>query len=133
MRTKTGARQASGCILSCLLLASLLGAGPRQAVEPAVIAGTVFQEPGFALPRAEITLTATSPPEGVKSPKPQKTVTNGRGEYFFRVPPFKAEYRLTARAPGFIAEQRPAAISGGPERVEIYITLKLELQKGKEK
>lgn len=130
---KTGARLAPGSILFCLLLASSLGAGPRQAAEPAVIAGTVFQEPGFALPRAEVTLTTTTPPEGAKSPRVQKTLTNSRGEYFFRVPPLKAGYLLTARAAGFIAERRPAATSGGPERVDVYITLKPELQKGKEK
>ncbi|MBI5280939.1 MAG: carboxypeptidase regulatory-like domain-containing protein [Candidatus Solibacter usitatus] len=132
MRKTTGTNVAPRLFLLCgFLLASLLGAAGKKPVEAAVIAGTVFQEPGFALPRAEVTLAVKTPPQGAKPPRPQKMAVNGRGEFFFRVPPLKADYILTARAPGFRAEQRLAAISGGPERLEIYITLKPESQQGK--
>jgi hypothetical protein len=105
-------------------------AGDQKGAEPAAIVGTVFRDPGFAFPGVEVTLTAKTPPEGMKAPKPRKTTTDGRGEFAFRVPAAKAEYVVTAQAPGYQRAESAAALAGGPDRVEIYITLKPNAQQG---
>ncbi len=126
-RMKTRKRTTTGVSLAvvCLLLASPLGAGDKKALaETALVAGTVFRDPGFALPGAEVVITVKTPPEGVKPPKPQKTKSDSRGEFVFHVPPVKAEYLVSASASGYGREEKIALVSGGPERVDIYFTLK---------
>ena len=76
-------------------------------------------------------MAVKAPPEGVKPPRPQKTRANERGEFAFYVPPLRAEYVVTARARGFAAEQRTAVLSGGPERVDLYLTLRPAAKKEK--
>ena len=123
MRTTIGA----SLVALCLLFAPASGAGRRseeRAEDTALVAGTVFRDPGFALPRAEVVLTVKVPPDGVKPPKTQKVLSDGRGEFAFRVPPFKAEYLVTVRATGMVVEEKVAVMSGGPERVDLNFSLK---------
>lgn len=126
MRTTIGASLAA-----LLLLFAPASAGGGKAEDVAVIAGTVFREPGFALPRAEVTLIVKTPPAGGKVPKPQKTVSDGRGEFSFRVPAARADYLVAVKAAGFTSEEKVAALSGAPERVDVYFNLK-SVQNGKE-
>lgn len=119
MRTTIGASLA----VLCLLFAPAPVVGGKSA-EPAVVAGTVFREPGFALPRAEVMLTVKTPPQGVKAPKPQKILSDARGEFAFQVPAARAEYVVTVKAAGFTSEEKTAAMSGAPERVDLYFNLK---------
>ncbi len=98
-----------------------LGAGQ------AVIAGTVFRDPGFALPRAEVTVTPSDSPDAPKSKKgkPRKAVTDGRGEFAVYVPAEKAAYVVSVKAEGLEPQQKTVQLSGGPgERVDVYLTLK---------
>lgn len=123
----------SGASLAIVLLLFALQAGAAEKkppAEPSVVAGTVFRDPGFALANAEVTLAVKTPPQGVKVPKLQKTTSNFRGEYSFRVPAARAEYVVTVKAPGFVAEEKPAVLGGDPERLEIYLTLKPKASKG---
>ncbi len=119
MRTTIGTSLA----VLCLLFAPALAASGKGD-EPAVVAGTVFREPGFALARAEVLLTVKTPPQGVKAPKPQKTLSDGRGEFAFRVPAARAEYVVTVKASGFVSTEKTAVLSGAPERVDLYFNLK---------
>ncbi|MCX7604106.1 MAG: carboxypeptidase-like regulatory domain-containing protein [Bryobacteraceae bacterium] len=89
-----------------------------------MIAGTVFRDPGFALPGAEVEVARVAPPESGRRPKPLRSRTDGRGEFAFQVPPEPAEYRVTARARGYVMEEKVVRLSGGPERVDVYLTLK---------
>ena len=100
-------------------------AGDKHA-DPAIIAGTVFREPGFALPGAEITLSVKSAPQGTKIPKSQKAVSDRRGEFAFRLPPVKAQYLVTVRASGCVSQEKAVEFSGGPERADVYFELKAE-------
>ncbi|MGC8759762.1 MAG: carboxypeptidase-like regulatory domain-containing protein [Bryobacteraceae bacterium] len=118
-RTKTGVSRFAFLLLALSLLA-LAGQKP----EPAVIAGTVFRDPGFALPGAEVEVVLVSPVQGRKPPKPLRTRTDGRGEFAFQLAPDPAEYKVTARARGYVPEERMVRLSGGPERVDVYLTLK---------
>lgn len=117
--TKTGVS-----LFAFLLLAVSQSGLAEQKPEPAVVAGTVFREPGFALPGAEVELARVAPPEGGRRPKPLRTRADSRGEFAFQVPPEPAEYRVTARARGYVMEERTVRLSGGPERVDVYLTLK---------
>jgi hypothetical protein len=126
MKRKTGASR----LLSALVLAASLACAPglfqsaAAADKPqAVIAGTIFRDPGFAFPRVELTLTAITLPPGVKKLKPMKTASDIRGEYSFRVPAGSALYKVVASAPGFAAEQREVEIAAS-ERIDVYLTLK---------
>lgn len=91
-----------------------------------MIAGTVFRDPGFALPRAEVTLTLKTPPEGAKGKraKAKKILTDGRGEFVFYVPAAKATYVLTVKAEGLETQEKAVELSGGLERTDTYFTLK---------
>jgi hypothetical protein len=90
----------------------------------AVIAGTVFRDPGFALPRVEVILTAKVAPAGAKKAKPQKLLTDARGEFAFYVPPEKATYVVSVKAAGLEPQEKTVELSGGFERTDTYFTLK---------
>ncbi len=124
-----GARLA--LVLAVFALWAAAGDQKARLPEPSIIAGTVFRDPGFALADAEVTLTVKAPPEGAKVPKIQKTTSNFRGEYSFRVPAAKAAYVISVKAAGLMPEEKPAVLGGEPERLEIYLTLKPEAPKGK--
>jgi hypothetical protein len=98
----------------------------KQAPSYGVVAGTVFREPGFALPGAEVTLTPdeSSRPKTVKV-KRMKAVTDSRGEYAFRVPAAPVRYTVSVKAKGFLPEEKQAEIQG-EERVDIFFQLKAE-------
>jgi hypothetical protein len=81
--------------------------------------GTVFRDPGFALPNAGVTLTLQGDP---KAKKLQQAITSPRGEFAFRVPPTPATYVVRASLKGFQAESKEAMVSG-EERVEVTLTL----------
>ena len=93
--------------------------------ETALIAGTVFRDPGFALPGAEILLEPNpeDKPSVKGKVKKMKAQSDSRGEYSFRVPAAPMRYTLRFQAAGFVPETRQIAISG-PERQDVYATLK---------
>jgi len=112
-------------VLSPILPSGLLGAGDKPS-ESAVVAGTVFREPGFALPGAEVTLTVKTKPEGMKAPKPKKLVSDARGEFAFYVPPRKAQYLVTAKARGYVQQEKVVDVNDSPDRLDVYFQLKAE-------
>ena len=126
MKTKR-TKKRIGARLQALLALALLGTATLAAGDKpkpyAVVAGTVFREPGFALPRAEVALRVTVPPPGVKHAKTLVTKCDERGEYAFRVPAGKAEYAVSVKAEGFIGEEKPVKVES-EERVDIYFTLR---------
>lgn len=124
MRRKRTRKTGASLFLLFLLVSFALAGLAGQKPEPAVIAGTVFRDPGFALPGAEVELLLLSPPPGRKKPKPVLTRADARGEFSFHVPPDPAQYRVAARAKGFLPEERIVKLSGGPERLDVYLTLK---------
>ena len=98
-----------------------LPAAPKSKAE-AVVAGTVFRPPGFALAGAEIVLTVKSPPLGLKRGKSFRAVSDRRGEFAIRVPAGKAEYLLAVKAAGYAAQHKPVTIED-EERTDVYFEL----------
>ena len=111
-----------------LLLLAILPqaqAGKKKA-EPesyALVSGTVFRDPGFALPNATVTLVPNPGQEAVP-PKVRKmqAVCNTRGEFVFRVPPVSMRYTVRASARGCHDDEKPVEVQG-EERVEVTLTL----------
>lgn len=122
-RRKRKTSGASVWALVLVALALILPALGQSQGAFAVVAGTVFREPGFALPRAEVTLSAKSLPEGSKKMRPLKTTSDSRGEFAFRVQPGKAVYTVSVRAESHQPAEKDVAV-GGDERVDVYFELK---------
>ena len=99
----------------------------KQTGDFGVIAGTVFREPGFALPGAEVSLAPVvdSNAPAAKPPKKQKAAADARGEFVFRVPPGPANYVVTAAAKGMKTVEKTASLTG-TERIEVTFMLEQE-------
>jgi hypothetical protein len=111
------------CALAWLTAALWAGGSSQSSGSFAVVAGTVFREPGFALPRAEVILTPQALPEGGKKLKPLKMLTDGRGEFAFRVPAGKAKYRVSVQATGYQPAEKEVLVNAD-ERTDVYLELK---------
>lgn len=102
---------------------AILGAALAAAVgaqkPSAVIAGTVFREPGLAMPEAKVALLDES---GAKPKKVQEAITNYRGEFAFHVPAREAKYVLKATMKGYRPEEKPAKVSG-EDRIDVNLVL----------
>ena len=106
--------------------ALLLSAADRNDAPHAVVAGTVFRESGFSLPGAAVTLAVKDAPGMAKTRmKKLQSVSDGRGEFAFRVPPGAATYVVRASLKGFQAVEKEASVSG-EERVEVTLVLPAE-------
>jgi hypothetical protein len=90
----------------------------------AVVAVSVFREPGFALPGAKVTLEPDpeSRPDSKKRLKALHGITSPRGEYAFRVPPGPARYTLTASAKEYHSATKSVEVQG-QERIDVTVTL----------
>lgn len=115
-------------IAGAILFGALLGAaafGGQKNASYAIVEGTVFRDPGYALADAKVVI---APREG-KSKK-QEATTNYRGEFQFRVPAVEAVYIVKASKKGFHPDQKEAAVTGGgvagSERVEVNLVLSPE-------
>jgi hypothetical protein len=114
-----------------LLVATLLpgAAAAKKKPEPdtyAMISGSVFQESGYALPEAAITLIA-QPASGSTAAKAQKleAVSDARGEFIVRVPPGPANYTIVVAAKGYQIMRKSVMVEG-QERVEVTFQLERE-------
>lgn len=121
--TTSGANAARRAIL--FLPAALFAAGKKKK-EPekklaAVIAGTVFREPGFAVAGAEVELVEVRTDS--KKAKSRKAVTDGRGEFAFSVPPEERKYKVKASAKGLQPEEKETSSTPGA-RMDVFFTLK---------
>jgi hypothetical protein len=91
----------------------------------AVIAGTVFRDPGLALPGATVVLTRKDDP---KQKKLDQVESNYRGEFRFEVPAAAGVYIVKASLKGFHPEQKEVMVSG-EERIEATLVLAPESKK----
>ncbi|HBY59332.1 MAG TPA: hypothetical protein DEH78_05890 [Solibacterales bacterium] len=131
MRKKTRKKTRTGSRLRLLLLAAACAWVGAAAPPPeALIAGTVFREPGFALPGAEVTVDPDQ--KKPKKLKVKRTVlrSDARGEWALRVPAEPLRYTVTVKAAGFQTVTRDVEIHG-EERADVYVELKAETGKPK--
>jgi len=126
-RKKRKRRKRIGISLLLLLIAIFpLAQAGKKTAEPelyALISGTVFRDPGFALPNATVTLTPNSSPGSSPTKiKKQQSVTNSRGEFVFRVPPAGMRYTVRAAAKGYRGEEKSVDVEG-ETRIEVTLSL----------
>ncbi|MGA3026645.1 MAG: carboxypeptidase-like regulatory domain-containing protein [Bryobacteraceae bacterium] len=128
MRTKTK-KSGSKAIPAALILLTLggLAARDKKAAEPySIVGGTVFHEPGLALPGAEVTITPKLADGSQLKLRITRAISDERGEFAFRVPPTAAAYKVRASAKGFQAEEKTAEVTGEGERVDVTFLLETE-------
>jgi len=90
----------------------------------AILAGTVFRDPGYAQGGATVVLTAKSAPQK----KLQEQVSDARGEFAFRVPPGPQTYIIRATLKGFKPAGQEIEISG-LEQINATLLLVAESKK----
>ena len=107
--------------------AALLLAGDKKKPEDAeaVIAGSVFRDPGYALPEASVTLVRKDDP---KHKKLAQLSTTYRGEFSFHVPATAAVYVVKASAKGYRSEEKEATVAAA-DHIELTFTLEPESKK----
>jgi hypothetical protein len=130
MRMKNKRKKRIGISL-VLLAAALLPVASAAKKKPAldtyaVISGSVFQESGYALADAAVTLVA-EPASGGAAVKAQKmeAVSDARGEFLFRVPPGPMNYAIVVAAKGYRSLRKSVTVEG-QERVEVTFQLERE-------
>jgi hypothetical protein len=113
-------------VLAGACAALIAGGDKKKSSDPGtVIAGTVFRNPGYALPEATVTVVRRDDP---KHKKLAELTTTFRGEFVFHVPVTPSVYVVKASAKGFRAEEKEATVTGG-DRVELMFTLEPEKKK----
>ena len=117
-----------------LLLLALFGAhslpaqGTKQKAEPyAIVAGTVFRDPGFAQPGASVVLALKSAPNR----KLQQQISSPRGEFSFRVPPGPQTYLVTATLKGFQTAREEIEIQDQEQNNATLLLVPESKQKGR--
>ena len=117
-----------------LLLLALFGAhslpaqGTKQKAEPyAIVAGTVFRDPGFAQAGASVVLALKSAP----TRKLQQQISSPRGEFSFRVPPGPQTYLVTATLKGFQTAREEIEIQDQEQNNATLLLVPESKQKGR--
>jgi hypothetical protein len=113
-------------LVGALLLLGLLTLGAAPKKKPvretyALISGSVFNDSGYALPDADVTIA----PEAQNKTKPLEAVSDARGEFVVRVPPGPANYIVAVQAKGYQSQRKSVAIND-QERVEVTFQLDRE-------
>jgi hypothetical protein len=124
--TKNKVLSSVAAVLVALAASFSANAAPdKKPVPHAVVAGTVFRDPGLALPGATVVLMRKGDP---KAKKLQEAVSNYRGEFAFEVPAGEGVYIVRASLKGFHPEEKEALISAD-ERIEVTLVLVPESKK----
>lgn len=130
MRTKTRKKRKRKKRIGISLLLSLIAVLPqaqaaKKKAQPesyALLSGTVFRDPGFALPNVTVTLTPDPADPSSGKTKSLQTVSNPRGEFTFRLPPVNMRYTVRAVAKGYHQEEKSIEVQG-EARVDVTFSL----------
>jgi uncharacterized membrane protein len=112
-------------VLLAACLSPLAAAKKKPALDTyAILSGSVFNESGYALPDADVTVAAEAQAAGSKA-KPMQAVSDARGEFVFHVPPGPAHYTMTVAAKGYQSQRKSVSVED-QERVEVTFQLERE-------
>jgi hypothetical protein len=115
----------AGVLLLSLPLADAADKSKRAEEPYGLVTGTVFQESGYVLRGAEITVKPA--PEGKPAAR-IKTATafsDMRGEFAIRVPAVEMRYIVSVKAPGFQTQDKTVTVNGD-ERLDLFFRLEPE-------
>ncbi len=137
-KRKTKRRTRIGSSARFLLLAGLvLPMSPAALPHPAgaekhaansayvLVAGTVFRDPGFALPGAEVAVSTVLPPDSHQKAKKWKAISDNRGEFALRLPPGSVQYTVSVTCKGFGSDRKTVSVEG-QDRVDVTFVLQPE-------
>ena len=128
MRMRRKPKSTFVLLLPALCLTPFLAAqGKHKAGNDAVIAGTVFRDPGFAQPGAAVALALKSAP----AKKLQHQISSPRGEFTFRVPAGANSYVVTATLKGFQTARQEIDIQGEEQINATLLLVPESKQKGR--
>jgi hypothetical protein len=128
MRRRRKTRIISLLLLAAASIAPVLGEKKKAGADPYVLlAGTVFQETGFALPNAEVVVIEDPPPPDTKHSRAKKmqAVSDSRGEFALRLPVGNAHYTVKVSAKGFHSEEKSVTVQG-EDRLDVTFQLHQE-------
>jgi hypothetical protein len=120
-----GSRAFAALLLLLTAAGSMAAQSKKQPQAYAVVAGTVFHDPGLVLPGAKVVLTLRG---DAKAKKLQEAETNSHGEFAFRVSPADATYIVKASIKGYLPGEKEAAVSG-EMRVDVNLVLEPQSKK----
>jgi hypothetical protein len=112
-------------ILLCAAAGKPAKRGKESAAEPALIAVSVFREPGFAVAGAEVELSPETDGKSPAKTKKWKATADSRGEYVFRVAPSAMHYTVAASGKGLKPQQKSVAVEG-EGRIDVTFMLEQE-------
>ena len=118
-------------LLAALLLSGLLSFAGAPKKKPAldsyaIVSGTIFQENGYALADADVSIVPDTASDGTaRKAKKMEAISSERGEFAFRVPPGPMHYLVTAAAKGYQSQKKSVAVED-QERVEVTFQLEPE-------
>ncbi len=123
-KTTNGSRLA-GLVLALVLMLVYPAAAEKKpkkqndASQPyALITGTVYRPPGFAMAGAEVEII----PEAESKVKKTKLISDARGEFALRVPPVPSKYTVDVKRNGYQSQQQTVSIEG-EQRKELTFQL----------
>jgi hypothetical protein len=109
------------------LVQTMLAQAKQKGGPDAVIAGTVFRDPGFAQPGASVFLALKSAP----AKKLQRQISSPRGEFTFRIPAGPNRYLITATLKGFQTAREEIEIQGEEQINATLLLVPESKQKGR--
>lgn len=118
----------SAALVAGLLMATFLSpaiAAKKKSAQdtPAIVSGSVFDDRGYALPDANVTLMSGAQTGDAKGKeKPREAVSDARGEFVFHVPAGPMRYTVTVEAKGFQSQQKSVTVED-QERIEVTFQL----------
>ena len=126
----TGKPTRSIVVLGGLLFTLAILFAQKARTGYALISGTVFNEQGFTVPGATVTLSPQELAKNNKQNKKQQAVSDARGEFSFRVPPVESGWILKASAKGLQTAEKQVDIDG-EVRKDVTFQLSAESNEGK--
>ena len=125
MRRKMRRIGSSLLLIATLVIPAVRGGDKKSAVSYALVAGTVFREPGFALAGAEVVLVPDSAGGTPAKVKKVEARSDARGEFAFRVPPVPMRYTIRVSAKGYQPEEKSVSVEG-EQRADATFLLRAE-------
>jgi hypothetical protein len=126
-RTRTGSKVFLTLLVGFAVLAVSAPAkgkdkGSEAPAPYAVIAGTTFRPPGFALAGARVRISPDTAQSGGTRLKPSEAVTSHRGEFAFRVPAVPAKWLVRVECSGYQTQTRTVSVDA-EQRLDLSFLL----------
>jgi hypothetical protein len=122
--TRTGSKVIA--VAAAIVLSAPLGFSAKKEKRApevfAIVAGTVYRPPGFALQGVSVVVAPEQAEAGSIKLKKSEAITDARGEFAVRVPPVPAKWRVDVNMKGYRPEQKSVSVDG-EQRVDLSFVL----------